>query len=78
MEHVHPADKHKCALPGLGETLVNCAPALRNPIKMTADAGNLRTLGSGKFEEEKPTFPLSPGSGINKEITIGIWLDGLA
>jgi len=78
MEHVHPADKHKCGLPGLGETLVNCAPSLRNPIKMTADAGNLGTFGSGKFEEEKPTFPLSSGSGINMKITIGIWLDVLA
>ena len=56
MEHVHPADRHKCALPGLGETLVNGPSCLGNSFKMTAGAGNLGTPGSGKFEEEKPTF----------------------
>ncbi|CAZ83080.1 unnamed protein product [Tuber melanosporum] len=56
MEHVHPADRHKCALPGPGETLVNGLPCLGNSFKMTAGGGNLGASGSGKFEEEKPTF----------------------
>ncbi|PWW74095.1 hypothetical protein C7212DRAFT_358965 [Tuber magnatum] len=56
MEHVHPADRHKCALPGLGETLVNGLPSLGNSFRMTAGGGNLGPPGSGKFEGEKPAF----------------------
>jgi len=56
MEHIHPADRDKCSLMGLGETLVNSPPYLRNSFKMTAAARNLGTPGSGKFEEEEPTF----------------------
>ncbi|KAG0635609.1 hypothetical protein HOY80DRAFT_1056867 [Tuber brumale] len=56
MEHVHPADRHKCALPGPRETLVNGLPFLGNSFKMTTGGGNLEAPRSGKFEEEKPTF----------------------
>ncbi|RPA92688.1 hypothetical protein L873DRAFT_1831024 [Choiromyces venosus 120613-1] len=55
MEHVHPADRHKCALPGLGGTLVNGLPCLGNSFKPTG-GGGLGTPSSGKLEEEKPTF----------------------
>ncbi|CUS08279.1 unnamed protein product [Tuber aestivum] len=56
MEHVHPGDRHKCALPGLGETSLNGLPSLGNSFRMTAGGGNLGGPASGKFEDEKPTF----------------------
>jgi len=70
-----------CALPGIGETPVNGPQYLRNLLKIVADAGNLGTPGSGKFEEENPTFStelrLKDKNGNYHGNYHGIWLDVL-